>query len=56
MMCAKSETLLIGYDMSDGKDLSCLQVSKVINGKILVTNVFYGNEAEEEYKKLTGGY
>lgn len=52
-MCAKSETLVLGYDMTDGKDLSCLQVSKIVDDKLTIINIFYGQEAENMYKKIT---
>jgi len=55
-MPGKSETFLIGFDLSNGADISCLQVSKVINGKITVTNIYYGEEAENMCNKLENGW
>jgi len=46
-----SETFIVGFD-SCKTDKSCLQVSKVTNGTLRVTNVYYGREAEELYNKL----
>lgn len=52
-MLEKSETLLIGFDCTNDRDLSCLAVSKITGDKLTVTKLFYGQEAEEMYNKLT---
>jgi len=54
-MPIRSETLLVSYDSTNGKDLSCLQISKVENGKLLVTNIYFGEEADNLFKQLENG-
>lgn len=52
-MLKKSETLVIGYDMTDGLDMSALAISRVENSKLTVVNIFYGEEADSMYNQLT---
>ena len=47
------DQLYIGVDIS-GKDIPVLTVArKDSNGKALIMNIFFGDEALELYKKLT---
>ena len=47
------DALYIGVDIS-GKDIASLTVArKDLNGKVLIMNIFFGDEALELYKKLT---
>lgn len=41
-----SETLIIGIDLSNGNDLSAVQVSQRVGNSYKVINSFYGEEAE----------
>lgn len=54
-MLAKSDTFLLGYDSEHGTDISCLAIMKVIDGKLTVTKMLYGEEADNVYKKLEEG-
>lgn len=45
-----SDTLLIGYDFSHGKDISVVIVGR---GTADTINALYGQEAEELYERLT---
>jgi hypothetical protein len=48
-----SESFLIGYDKSDGRDYSCLTVVKrVSKERLIVVNTLFGKEADEMYEKL----
>lgn len=49
-----SRCLLIGVDISDGKDISALQVSERVGQGMVVRNIFYGEEAEWMYDRLVG--
>lgn len=49
-----SKCLLIGVDISDGKDMSALQVSERVGQGMVVRNTFYGEEAEWMYDRLVG--
>lgn len=49
-----SECLLIGIDISDGKDLSVMQVSRRDGQSMTVLNTLYGRDAEEMYDILMG--
>ena len=47
------DQLYIGVDIS-GKDIPALTVGRMTaGGKLLIINIFFGNEALELYKKLT---
>ena len=48
-----SDTLLIGYDFSHGKDISVAIVGRRTKGTIDIINALYGQEAEELYERLT---
>ena len=48
-----SDTLLIGYDFSHGKDISVVIVGRRTKGTIEIINELYGQEAEELYERLT---
>ena len=47
-----SETLILGIDISGGKDISCVQVGKVRGNSSEIINTFYGEEAEWMYQRL----
>lgn len=48
-----TETLLVGYDFTNGKDKSVLIVGKKTEGvAVKIINAFQGKEAEELYQKL----
>jgi len=49
----KSETLIIGFDSSNGEDLSALSVARHMGSKLISVNTFYGEEAEWMYSRLT---
>lgn len=49
-----TETLLVGFDYTHGKDKSVLIVGKKTAGvAVEIINAFQGKEAEELYKMLT---
>ena len=48
-----NETLILGVDMSGGKDISCLLVCKKKDGIMRIINSFYGEEAEKMHSMLT---
>ena len=48
-----SETLIIGVDISAGKDVSMLQVARYSKGISTIINTFVGKEAEDMYDQLT---
>lgn len=51
-MLKVSETFILGIDISAGKDISCVQVTRQFgNGKEII-NTFYGEEAEWTYNHL----
>ena len=53
-MIPTTDSLLIGFDFSKGKDVGVLIVGrKQMNQSIEIINAFRGKEAEELYKKLT---
>ena len=47
-----SDTLLIGYDFSHGKDISVAIVGRRTKGTIEIINALYGQKAEELYERL----
>lgn len=47
-----SETLVLGVDISGGKDISCIQIVRVIGNTRKVINTIYGEEAEKTYDIL----
>lgn len=52
----ESETLIIGFDYGNGKDIPCLTVGKKIGDTLTVINVIYGKEAELMYERLLAGH
>lgn len=48
-----SDPLVIGFDMSNGQDVSCLIVSRYDGMVMTVINEFYGEDAAALYLKLT---
>lgn len=53
-MLNRTEGLIIGFDCANDKDIACLIVSRIFEGKVKVINIFYGKTAEDEYQKLIG--
>ena len=47
-----SETLILGVDISGGKDISCIQVVKQFGNTREIINTVYGEEAEKTYDIL----
>lgn len=47
------DALLIGYDFTNGKDISVVIVERRTKGTIEIINALYGQEAEELYEWLT---
>ena len=48
-----NDTLLIGYDFTNGKDTGVLIVGRKTPGEAIdIVNAFQGQEAEELYKRL----
>ena len=48
-----TDTILVSYDFTHGKDVSVLIVGRKEPGKAIdIVNAFQGEEAEELYKKL----
>ena len=47
------DTLIIGYDNSDGQDTSTLVVVRGIYPKMYFLKIFHDKEAEELYELLT---
>lgn len=48
-----SETLIIGFDSSNGECISALSVARADGHIVTYLNTLYGKEAEEMYLKLT---
>lgn len=48
----ESESLIIGFDYGNSKDISCLTVAKKIGNTLTTINVIYGKEAERTYEFL----
>lgn len=49
-----SETLMINFDISKSKDLSCATVIRYVHGKMTVIKTLMGEEAEQFYAKCGG--
>jgi hypothetical protein len=49
----KSETLILGFDDSNGTDISALSVARYNGTKLEHINIFFGEEAEWMYGRLT---
>ena len=49
----KSETLLVGYDSSNGVDVSALSIARLSGGKMTYIKTLIGKEAEDMYNQLT---
>lgn len=47
------DKLIVGYDLSDDKDHTCLIVCRQMKNGYLLLNNYYDEEANELYKKLT---
>lgn len=47
-----SETLILGVDLSREKDISCIQVGRVIGNTRKIINTIYGEEAQKTYDIL----
>lgn len=48
-----TDSLIIGFDFTDGEDTTILIVGKHKNSKMEIVNAFQGQEASELYEKLT---
>jgi len=48
-----SETLVLGVDISAGKDISCIQIARTNGISREIINTLYGEEAEQTYDILT---
>lgn len=48
-----SESLIIGYDSSNGTDISALSVVRFNGTKRTMLNTFFGEEADLMYDRLT---
>ena len=48
-----SETLLVGYDSSNGVDVSALSITRWSGGKMMHIKTLLGKEAEDMYDQLT---
>lgn len=48
-----SETLVLGVDISGGKDISCIQIARVNGNSHEIINTLYGEEAEQTYDIIT---
>lgn len=46
-------SVIVSWDLSNGRDNSILLVGKQVNGHVYIVNAFQGEEAVELYKKLT---
>lgn len=47
-----SETLILGIDISGGKDISCIQIARQKGNAREIVNTLYGEEAEQTYDIL----
>lgn len=47
-----NESLIIGVDLSDDKDVGVLIVGRQKNGEVTIINAFQGKEAFDIYRKL----
>lgn len=53
-MLKKTDSLIIGYDYTHGRDNTVLVVGKkILNGGVEIINAFQGKEAEDLWNKLT---
>ena len=52
-MLKVSESYIIGIDISPDGDESTLTVAQHVGSRLNLINVFYGQEAENIYNKLT---
>lgn len=48
-----TDSVIVSWDFSHGKDVGILLVGKQVNGKVEVINAFQGEEAYELYRRLT---
>lgn len=52
-MAGLTDTILVSYDYTNGKDNSVLIVGRKTPGQVVdIINAFQGEEAEELYKRL----
>lgn len=49
----KSETLILGYDSSNGKDTSALSIARLSGSKMTFIKTALGQEADDLYDQLT---
>lgn len=43
--------MILGYDYSEGKDHTCIIVRKKVDNKVVVTDVFYDEDARKYLNK-----
>lgn len=48
-----TDSVIVSWDLSHGKDVGVLLVGKQVNGRVEIINAFQGEEAYELYRKLT---
>lgn len=48
-----TDSVIVSWDLSHGKDVGVLLVGKQVNGRVEIVNAFQGEEAYELYRKLT---
>lgn len=48
-----TDSVIVSWDLSHGKDVGVLLVGKQLNGRVEIINAFQGEEAYELYRKLT---
>lgn len=48
-----TDSVIVSWDLSHGKDVGILLVGKQVNGRVEIINAFLGEEAYELYRKLT---
>ena len=48
-----TDSVIVSWDFSNGKDVGVLLVGKQKNGRVEVINAYQGDEAYELYRRLT---
>lgn len=47
------DSVIVSWDLSNGKDVGVLLVGKQVDGRVEIINAFQGEEAYELYCRLT---
>ena len=47
------DSLIIGFDKTEDKDITCMVVGRKCDQGIHIVNAFIGQEAEDMYQRLT---